>query len=111
MRTVFQSLLWLMAAASIGCADDPATSQKELSGTVRDRLSNRAISRATVTFTSDTLYTESTRTDGDGHYEMVVETDTDLGQVRAEHPDYRPGEATVFFDSPQRTVNLTLLPN
>jgi len=93
------------------CASDPPTSQKELSGIVRDRLSGARISGATVSFTSDTLYRESTRTDGDGHYEMVIETDTPLGQVRAERSTHQPAEETVFFDAPTRTINLSLLPN
>lgn len=105
------STLVSLSATQLACATDPPTTEKELSGLVRDRLSGARISNATVSFTSDTLYRESTRTDGDGHYEMVIETDTPLGQVRAEHPAHQPAEATVFFDAPTRTINLELLPN
>lgn len=109
MRTALQLIL-VVLTVGLGCASDPVASEKELSGVVRDRLSGARISGATVTFTSDTLYDESARTDGDGHYEMIVETDTPLGQVRAEHPGYQSAEATVFFDAPERTIDLALLP-
>lgn len=105
------ALLFSLSATHFACATEPPTSAKELSGVIRDRLSGNRISDATVSFTSDTLYREATRTDGDGHYEMVIETDTPLGQVRAEHASHQPAEATVFFDAPTRTINLTLLPN
>jgi hypothetical protein len=109
MRTALQLIL-VVLTLGLGCASDPAASEKELSGVVRDRLSGSRISGATVRFTSDTLYTQSTRTDDDGHYEMIVETDTPLGQVRAEHPDYQAAETTVYFDAPERTIDLALLP-
>lgn len=111
MRITLQSLLlttWVVVSG--GCANEPPTSEKELSGVVRDRLSGARISGAVVSFTSDTLYRQTSRTDGDGHYEMIVETDTPLGQVRAEHAAYQPAEATVYFDAPERTIDLTLLP-
>lgn len=110
-RATLLTILLAIAAAHVGCATEPPTSEKELSGTIRDRLSGKRISKVTVTFTSDTLYRESTSTDDDGHYEMVVSTDTALGQVRAERSGYEPAETTVFFDAPQRTINLELLPS
>lgn len=82
----------------------------ELSGRITDAVSRRPLGGATVRFTSDTLYTAQTRSDADGHYEMVVETDVPLGQVRAERAGYQPAEATVFFDTPQRRVDLALRP-
>lgn len=95
------------ALAGPGCAsEDAATDLYELSGIVHDERSNRPVSGVRVTFTSDTLYTESTRTDGDGQYEMVVETDTPFGQVRAEKDGYRAGEETVYFDTDTRRVDL-----
>lgn len=105
------ALCFSLSALQLACASDPPTSERELSGIVRDRLSGARIAGVTVSFTSDTLYRESTRTDGDGHYEMVIETDVPLGQVRAEHAAYQVAEATVFFDAPTRTINLDLLPN
>ncbi len=108
MRAAFLSLL--LVVSSLGCATDPPTTQKDLSGVVRDRLSGRRISGATITFRSDTLYSETARTDGDGHYEMIVETDTLLGQVRAERSGYQTAEETVYFDTDERVIDLDLLP-
>lgn len=109
MRVAFKSSL-LCAVLAIACASEPPTSQKDLSGVIRDRLSGKRISGASVRFQSDTLYSASTRTDDDGHYEMVVESDTPLGQVRAEHADYQPSEKTVFFDTNERVIDIDLLP-
>jgi hypothetical protein len=110
MRVSLRSWVLMLGVIVSACAEEPATSEKQLSGVVRDRLSGRRISGARVTFTSDTLYSETTRTDGDGHYEMIVETDTPLGQVHAEHDRYQATEVTVFFDAPERTIDITLLP-
>lgn len=95
------------ALAGPSCAsEDAPTDLYELSGVVREELSDRPVSGVRVTFTSDTLYTESTRTDDDGQYEMVVETDTPFGQVRADKEGYRAGEQTVYFDANTRRVDL-----
>lgn len=99
----------IAALAMLGCDGDQAPTEiYELSGVVRERLSGDPIDGARVTFTSDTLYTQSSRTDGDGQYEMAVETDTPFGQVRAEKDGYVPAEATVFFDSRVRRVDLRM---
>lgn len=96
--------LWLGA-----CVDDPSpTTDHELSGYVIDETTRAPISGATVTFSSDTLYTASTTTDDDGLYEMVVETDTDFGQVRVEKAGYFTTEMTVYFDVDMRRVDFEL---
>lgn len=112
-----RALAWVPVAlgvaiglASCGTDEDPHIDQHELSGFVRDDLEGTAIRGATVTFTSDTLRRESTTTDSDGHYEMVVETDVDFGQVRAEAAGYDPAEESVFFDTDSRTVDIRMRP-
>jgi hypothetical protein len=99
----------LLFVLSCGGEDAP-TDSYELSGVVTDEATGKHLSGALVTFVSDTLYTTDTRTDGDGHYEMIVETDTPFGQVRAELDGYRPGERTVFFDTPSRRIDIELVP-
>lgn len=101
---------WLAALGLLlpaGCAgDEVPTDLYELSGFVREDLSNDPVAGARVTFTSDTLYQESATTDEDGLYEMVIETDTPFGQVRAEKDAYQPAEQTVYFDTPTRRIDL-----
>lgn len=93
-----------------GCAEDTPTTDFELTGFVSDDVDGHPIAGATVRFTSDTLYTATAGTDGDGRYEMVVSTDTPFGQVRAEAAGYTPAEKTVYFDSSPRRIDLRLRP-
>lgn len=92
------------------CGDNSPADAFELSGYVRDSTTEGGISGATVVFVSDTLFVAETETDGDGFYEMVVETDRPFGQVRAIADGFTEGETTVFFDSPSRRVDLRLRP-
>jgi hypothetical protein len=103
--TRLAAALLLMAGA--GCADE-VTTEVELSGLVLDRNTEAPIEGANVTFRSDTLDLATATTDSDGHYEMIVETQVSLGQVRAEHPDFEPAERSVYFDTPQRRIDLFL---
>jgi len=94
------------------CDSSPTTDTFELSGIVTVLLESGdtggAIEGARVTFTSDTLLQAEATTDSDGRYRMRVETDVRFGQVRAEADGFRPREQTVYFDSPQRRVDLQL---
>ena len=56
----------------------------------------------------DTLYTAMATTDSDGFYELRVDTDSPFGQLQVSHPAYQPAEATVFFDSAERRLDLLL---
>lgn len=97
--------------AALGCGEDSVTTELELAGYVREAGDGPGVGGVTVTFTSDTRYTNSTRTNGDGYYEMAVDTDFPFGQVRAEKDGYQSAEESVFFDSRQRRVDLVLVPS
>lgn len=105
---------WILAVPlvcfSLACGDDSPAEAFELSGYVRDATTEDGISGADVVFVSDTLFIAETETDGDGFYEMVVETDRPFGQVRANADGFSEGETTVFFDAPSRRVDLRLRP-
>lgn len=108
-----QPVYWVPALIAVlafaGCSgDDAPTEIYELSGVVTERLTGDPVSGATVTFTSDTLYTQSTTTDGDGEYEMSVESDSPFGQVRAEKAGFVAAEQTVFFDARVRRIDLEM---
>lgn len=84
----------------------------ELSGRVTALLDGsdegEPIAGARVTFVSDTLITAEATTDATGLYRMRVSTDHPFGQVRAEASGFVTGEETVYFDSPQRRVDVGL---
>jgi len=98
-------------SALAGCeGEGPPTDTYQVAGRVTNVDTGGGISGATVTFLSDTLYRSSTTTDGDGIYELVVETDTPFGQIQAQKEGFVTKETTVFFDSPVRRIDLVLQP-
>lgn len=96
--------------ASVGCQESAGLSDYRVSGYVRDPLTGNALSGVRVTFTSDTLHSKSTTTSGDGSYDLRVKSDTPLGQVKAEKSGYESAQATVFFDSSERRIDLAIRP-
>ncbi len=110
LSTLVSRLALVAVVLLCGCGEGPPTSAFELAGFVRAAGTETAVSGARVRFVSDTLYEVETTTNGDGFYEMTVETDAPFGQVRAEHAEYQPRETTVFFDSPSRRVDLIVRP-
>ena len=105
----------LASAAAIfaaSCGEGAPTEAFELSGVVTALLTSGEaggpIADADVRFVSDTLIVSETTTDGSGRYRMTVLSDHPFGQVVAEAPGFLGSEATVFFDSPQRRVDLAL---
>lgn len=102
--------LWGLVLAACG-ADAPGALY-ELSGRVAGQHTEGAattpIGDALVRFTSDTGHVSETRTDSEGRYAMQVFSDVAFGQVRAEAAGFAPSEATVYFDQPQRRIDLVL---
>ncbi|MEC7524323.1 MAG: carboxypeptidase-like regulatory domain-containing protein [Myxococcota bacterium] len=102
----------LLAALLTSCDGAAPTDAFELSGRVTALLESGedgdGIADARVVFRSDTRIVSETTTDDSGRYRMRVLTDHEFGQVRAEADGFRPKEETVFFDSPQRRVDLQL---
>ena len=102
-------VLMMLASACDGSAP---TDMFELSGVVTVLLEGTGdsspIEGARVTFVSDTRLRAEAITDGDGRYRMRVMTDHPFGQVRAEADGFRAHESTVYFDSPQRRVDIQL---
>jgi hypothetical protein len=96
--------------SSIGACEDSPTEFYEVTGVISDERSTEPIGGARVVFTSDTLYTAETTTDGDGVYRLVVETDHPFGQIRAEAGGYLPGERSVYFDGTDRRIDIALRP-
>jgi len=108
-RSLASAALTFVALILGACGEGPPTEQRTVAGFVTDGAEMRGIRGAEVTFTSDTRYTASATTNGDGFYEIRVETDSDFGQVEATHPEYgQSAEGTVFFDTEERRVDLVL---
>ncbi|MCA9602726.1 MAG: carboxypeptidase regulatory-like domain-containing protein [Myxococcales bacterium] len=109
-RLVFGAAYALAVLCLAACDDggNGVTTSYELSGKVTDAVSGKALKGVKVRFTSDTLYSDSTTTDEDGWYEMGVESDEPFGQVRAEKSGYAPAEATVYFDTKSRRIDIRM---
>ncbi|HJL19269.1 MAG TPA: carboxypeptidase-like regulatory domain-containing protein [Sandaracinaceae bacterium LLY-WYZ-13_1] len=104
--------LWVFVLLAGACDEGAPTETFELSGVVSVLLESGEtggpIGGARVRFVSDTLIVSETETDDDGRYRMRVLTDFPFGQVIATADGFREEEATVFFDTPQRRVDLQL---
>jgi hypothetical protein len=82
-----------------------------LTGRITVRLDDgeeEGVAGATVTFASDTRLVEQTTADDSGRYRMWIATDHAFGQVRAEAEGFAPAEETVYFDTVERRVDLSL---
>jgi hypothetical protein len=102
----------VVAIASIaGCGTEPDTQRYTIEGRVTEALTERRLEGVLVTFTSDTLYTADARTGSQGRYTLQVESDVLFGQVRAERDGYTPTETTVYFDRPDRRIDLVMSPS
>lgn len=104
---------WLLGSALFvaGCAESAPLDAYELTGRVtvfNEGVDPEPVPNAAVSFVSDTLVITETEADASGRYRMVVLTDTPFGQVRATAEGFQAGETTVFFDVPQRRVDLAL---
>lgn len=95
----------------VSCEGAAPADTFELSGRVSELSGGfeaSSIEGATVSFISDTLIVSEATTDGAGTYRMRVTTDHLFGQVRAAAPGYVTTERAVYFDTPQRRVDLEL---
>jgi hypothetical protein len=99
-------------ACLAGCDPGPPADSYELTGRIfalnEAGEEGEPIVGAVVIFQSDTLLVEETRSEGEGRYRMRVSTDHPFGQVRAEADGFFPNEETVYFDQPQRRVDIGL---
>jgi len=109
-HAIVLALAFGSALAGLSCTGASPTVGYELEGRVTDDFTGSGLSGADVTFTSDTGFSAATRADSGGRYRMAVESDVPFGQVRAEHDGYTAAEATVFFDTEARVIDLTLRP-
>jgi hypothetical protein len=102
----------LGAVVMTGCEGGAPTEAYELSGRVtvfnEGGSVDEGVPNARVTFSSDTLIVSDTNTDDAGRYRMRVMTDHSFGEVRAEAAGFITGQETVYFDSPQRRIDLVL---
>ena len=110
-----QQLRWwvpLVALLAVACESTPGTDTYEVTGLVSEFVAPEApgdpIPGAMITFRSDTLLVATTTTDQSGHYRLRVTTDYAFGQVRAEAAGFVTAEETVYFDQPQRRVDIQM---
>lgn len=110
-------LPWLLACwlpLFWGCGDssEGSTTQRAISGQVRDAQSGRGIADALVEITSDALDRAETSTDSDGRFtlDLSVSDGVSFGTVSAQHRDYgRAPAVSVYFDGAANVVEIDLL--
>ncbi|GAB4203375.1 MAG: hypothetical protein OHK0013_17450 [Sandaracinaceae bacterium] len=107
-------VFWLFVsglAAGCGRAGPPGDSYEIVGLVVEaagDGTHGPPVGGATVRFQSDTGRTAETVSEGNGRYRIYVLSDTRFGQVTATADGYREARRTVYFDTPQRRLDLAL---
>jgi hypothetical protein len=105
------AVFFCLAVGSLtACSGGADTATYSINGYITDVFTGAPLAGARVTFASDTLYRAEATSDSDGLFEMTVTTDTEFGEVRAELAGYQPVETTVFFDMPERRIDLRMRP-
>lgn len=103
-----------LGAFLASCTPGTVGNTYALSGRITQPLSGAAVAPiggATVRFTSDVGDVFETTSGGDGRYHLQVLTRARFGQVRATATGFMPSERTVYFDTPERRVDLGLRPS
>lgn len=110
MRFGFPATLFLVNLA--GCQGNPNLISYGVYGYVEEASSGDRVSGIDVRFTSDTLRTGHDETDGDGRYEIVVESDTAFGHLEAtdSRGRFETEIVEVYFDEETRRVDIELGP-
>ena len=110
MRFRFPAAFALVNLA--GCQGNPNLISYGVYGYVEEASSGDRVSGIDVRFESDTLRRGSDETDGDGRYEIVVESDTPFGHLTATDPRgrFETEIVEVYFDEDTRRVDVELGP-
>jgi hypothetical protein len=103
-----------MALALGSCATQLVGDTYALSGRITQTLESGVtatpVGGADVRFTSDVGDVFETHAGDDGRYQMDVVTRVRFGQVRATATGFTPSERTVYFDTPERRIDIGLRP-
>jgi hypothetical protein len=100
----------LLASCTPGTVGDTYALSGRITQTLESGVTVTPVAGATVRFTSDVGDVFETTSGGDGRYHLQVLTRVRFGQVRAEAGGFRPSERTVYFDTPQRRIDIGMRP-
>ena len=102
--------LIFVAALANACAAPAGADELDVSGrvTASTVAGGHGIEGALVSFVSDTGLRSETVTGADGRYAMRVLSDHPFGQVIAEVEGFVTESRTVYFDRPERRIDLVL---
>jgi hypothetical protein len=103
-------LFAMLASCAPGTVGDTYALSGRITQTLSSGVTVTPVGGATVRFTSDVGDVFETTSGGDGRYHIQVLTRVRFGQVRATAGGFNPSERTVYFDTPQRRVDLGLRP-
>jgi hypothetical protein len=100
------TLFWGSCGSSEG-----SSTQRAITGQVRDAQSGRGIAQATVELTSDALDRAETATDDNGRFTLDVSVSDGVlfGTLSAQHRDYeRAPASSVYFDGAENVIEIEL---
>lgn len=104
--------LALFGALTACGTDTPPGEGYEIVGFVVESVGNGdegpPIAGATVHFETDTGREVETTSESNGRYRLYILSDARFGQVRASAAGFVDARETVYFDTPQRRIDLAL---
>ncbi len=96
----------LLASCTPGTVGDTFALSGRITETLESGVSVTPVSGATVRFTSDVGDVFETTSASDGRYHLQVLTRVRYGQVKAIATGFVDSERSVFFDTPERRVDI-----
>lgn len=103
--------LGTLASCVPGTVGDTYALSGHVTQTLQSGVSSTPVAGAMVRFTSDVGDVVETTTGSDGRYRIQILTRVHFGQVRAQATGFVPAERTVYFDTPERRIDLGLRPD
>ncbi len=100
----------LLPSCVPGAVGDTYSLSGRITQTLESGVSATPVAGATVRFTSDVGDVFTTTSSGDGRYRMQVLSRSRFGQVRASAPGFVDAERSVYFDTPERRVDIGMRP-
>lgn len=100
----------MLASCAPGTVGDTFSLSGRITQTLTSGVTVTPVAGATVRFTSDVGDVFTTTSGGDGRYRLEVLTRVRYGQVRATATGFVDSERTVYFDTPERRVDIGMRP-
>lgn len=100
----------MLASCVPGTVGDTYSLSGRITQSLESGVTVTPVAGATVRFTSDVGDVVTATSGGDGRYRMQILTRVRFGQVRATAAGFVDSERSVYFDTPERRIDIGMRP-